>query len=172
MPSLLQELSAVAHSASLPAFQCLVEHQAHRLGFERYGVAVVHDKPDGGAQFSQVDNCPDGYRNAYQDPKWLRVDPVMQFVKKNSVPLAWEQAIYVAEGLGEKWDNQNHYGYGSGFITAFHMPRGCHVVVGFDKAGDLTHTQRAGSEGIGEFLVFSSFVIDAALALMPRSQPI
>jgi DNA-binding CsgD family transcriptional regulator len=170
MSSLLEELSAVAQSSSLPAFQRLVERQAHRLGFERYGVAVVTDQADGTAVFSTVANIPDGYRSSFEDAKLHAQDPVMELLKKSSVPLAWDKSVYLAKGQEGTWDHQNHYGYGSGFAAAFHLPKGRHVVVGFDKAGTLPDSQSKESEAIGEFLVFSSFSIDAALSLIPAPQ--
>ena len=137
-----------------------------RLGFETVSATVVIDHLLGEAEFITVDNTPEQYQDAFQNRQNWRLDPVMQHCKRQSMPIIWSQKTYVAQGLGEKWEEQARYGYGNGIALALHMPEGRHFFLGVDRdqpvpmhAGELTRV-------VADLQLFAVHAQDAALRIL------
>lgn len=114
-------------------FQAEVVGFAKRLGFETVAATVVIDHFLGDAEFIAVDNTPEAYRSAFEKPENWHRDPVAQHCKRQSIPIIWSQATYLAEGQGERWEEQARFGYRNGIALALHMPEGRHFMLGVDR---------------------------------------
>jgi len=114
-------------------FQREVVGFAKWLGFDTVAATVVIDHFLGDAEFIAVDNTPEAYREAFEKPENWHRDPVAQHCKRRSVPIIWDQATYVAEGQGDRWEEQARFGYRSGIALALHMPEGRHFMLGVDR---------------------------------------
>ena len=156
----------VLGSQSRDEFRDEVVGFTKRLGFETVSATVVIDHLLGEAEFITVDNTPQAYRDAFQNRENWRLDPVMQHCKRQSMPIIWSQKTYVAQGLGDKWEEQARYGYRNGIALALHMPEGRHFFLGVDRdqpvpmhAGELTRV-------VADLQLFAVHAQDAALRIL------
>ncbi len=156
----------VLGSQSRDEFRDEVVGFTKRLGFETVSATVVIDHLLGEAEFITVDNTPQAYRDAFQNQQNWRVDPVMQHCKRQSMPIIWSQKTYVAQGLGDKWEEQARFGYRNGIALALHMPEGRHFFLGVDRdqpvpmhAGELTRV-------VADLQLFAVHAQEAALRIL------
>jgi DNA-binding CsgD family transcriptional regulator len=156
----------VLGSQSRDEFRDEVVGFTKRLGFETVSATVVIDHLLGEAEFITVDNTPQAYRDSFQNRENWRLDPVMQHCKRQSMPIIWSQKTYVAQGLGDKWEEQARYGYRNGIALALHMPEGRHFFLGVDRdqpvpmhAGELTRV-------VADLQLFAVHAQDAALRIL------
>lgn len=146
---------------------------AKQLGFETVSAITVVDHPIGDTEFVAVDNAPDAWRDAIEDVEGMRLDPVMQHCKRNSVPIIWDQNTYVSAGLGDLWETQARYGFRSGVCLALHMPEGRHFVLGVDRDQALPRDRGEVTRIVADLQLFAVHAQDAAMrVLVPeRLQP-
>jgi hypothetical protein len=85
-----------------------------------------------------VDNTPNAYKEHFQNFENGRRDPVMQHCKRQSVPIVWNQATYVHQGLGEKWEEQARFGYSNGIAPRVAHARGRHFFLGVERDQPVT----------------------------------
>ena len=111
-----------------------------QLEFETVSTTLVIDHMLGEPEFITVDNTPVAYRQAFKSRQDGRRDPVMQHCKRQSVPMIWNQATYVAVEQGDKWEAQARFGYCTGIALALHMPEGRHFFMGVDRDRALPHS--------------------------------
>jgi DNA-binding CsgD family transcriptional regulator len=142
---------------------------ARRLGFDTVAATVVVDRLLGDAQFITVDNTPRAYKESFLDPQNGRRDPVMQHCKRKSVPIIWDQSTYIAEGLGDKWEEQARFGMGHGICLALHLPEGRHFILGVERdrpaPADATELTRL----VADLQLFAVHAQDAALRILVPS---
>ncbi len=146
---------------------------AKQLGFETVSAITVVDHPVGDTEFVAVDNAPDAWRDAIEDVEGMRLDPVMQHCKRNSVPIIWDQNTYVSAGLGGMWETQARFGFRSGVCLALHMPEGRHFVLGVDRDQALPRDRGEVTRIVADLQLFAVHAQDAAMrVLVPeRLQP-
>ncbi len=161
--------SEVMKTRNRDEFQGEVVAFTQRLGFETVSVTLVIDHMLGEAEFITVDNTPRAFKETFQNPTKGRRDPVMQHCKRASVPIIWDQATYVRDGLGEMWEEQARFGYASGIALALHMPEGRHFFMGVDRdrpvpqdAGELTRI-------VADLQLFAVYAQDAAQRILAPS---
>ena len=158
--------SSVLKSQDLDAFRKEVVAFTRQLGFETVSATVVIDHMLGEAEFITVDNTPQAWKDTFANRTNWRRDPVMQHCKRQSVPIIWNQHTYVREGLGDMWEEQAQFGYGTGIALALHLPEGRHFFMGIDRdrpvpadAGELTRI-------VADLQLFAVFAQDAALRIL------
>ena len=146
---------------------------AKQLGFETVSAITVVDHPVGDTEFVFIDNAPDAYRDVMDDPGAMRLDPVMQHCKRNSVPIIWDQRTYVAAEQGPLWEKQAQFGFRAGICLALHMPEGRHFVLGVDRDQDLPQDVGEVTRLVANLQLFAVHAQDAAMrVLVPeRLQP-
>src|ERR1041384_7867932 len=106
---------------------------AHGRDFDFVGGMAVVDRIGQPSEFFGTHNVTGAYGDIAADPERNRRCPVMQHCKHSSIPLAWDQATYVASGNGALWEEQAAFGYRTGVITALHLPKGRHYAFGVDR---------------------------------------
>jgi DNA-binding CsgD family transcriptional regulator len=136
------------------------------LGFETVAATVVIDHLLGDAEFITIDNTPRAYKQAFQNPHNGRRDPVMQHCKRNSVPIIWDQATYVNQGLGDKWEEQARYGMKSGICLALHMPEGRHFILGVERDQPVPSDPAELTRLVADLQLFAVHAQDAALRIL------
>lgn len=103
------------------------------LGFEWGSVTQVV-----GSRFTDLAlNIPSSYRDLYSSVEQGRRDPVMQFVKTNSAPIAWDGAVYLVAGAASMYEEMAGKGVKAGVCVALHLPSDRHLIVGFERATAL-----------------------------------
>ena len=165
--------SSVLQARSREEFRDEVVRFTHRLGFDTVSAITVIDHGLGKSEFINVDNTPVEFNQTYCDPVLQRRDPVMQHVRRQSVPIVWDQETYVERGLGDLWEHQAGFGYRTGIAMALHLPDGKHFVLGVDREQELPRDTEELQRLVADLQLFAVHAQDAALRLLvpPAQQP-
>lgn len=165
--------SSVLKARDRDEFRAEVVSFAKRLGFETVSAMTVIDHGPGRSEFITVDNTPESYLEAFQDPTSGRRDPVMQHCKKQSVPIIWDKDTYVASGQGPKWEVQAGFGYCTGIAMALHLPEGRHFLIGVDRDLPLPEDGDELQRMVADLQLFAVHAQDTAMRLFvpPTLQP-
>jgi DNA-binding CsgD family transcriptional regulator len=147
-------------------FRSAVVRFAQDMGFGTVAAQTVVDQGMGKSQFICIDNTPSGYADAYVDPALSRRDPVMQHLKRQSVPIIWDQSTYVSSGAIDLWEHQSHFGYATGIAMALHLPDGKHFIFGVDRDQPLTSNVSDLQRIVADLQLFAVHAQDAAMRLL------
>jgi len=144
---------------------------ADGLGFQTVAATTVFDHSVNDSEFDTVDNTPQAWSDYFRDRKTWRADPVMQHIKRQSVPIIWGRNTYGDSGLDDLWEEQAQFGYHSGIALALHMPEGRHFILGVNTDAELTRDRRELTRMVADLQLFAVYAQDAAWrVLMPRPQ--
>lgn len=161
--------SEVLTSRNRDEFECELVGFTRRLGFETMSAMLVIDHTLGEAEFITVDNTPRAHKESFQNPMNGRRDPVMQHCKRRSVPIIWDQSTYVTNGMGDKWEEQAHFGISNGIALALHMPEGRHFFLGVERDRPVPADPSELTRVVADLQLFAVYAQDAALRILaPR----
>lgn len=158
--------TSVLDARSKDEFRSAVVRFAQEMGFETVSAQTVVDHGLGQSEFITVDNTPAAYVNAYDDPSLGRRDPVMQHLKRNSVPIIWDQSTYISTGAIDLWEHQSHFGFATGIAMALHLPDGKHFILGVDRDLPLTSNVAELQRIVADLQLFAVHAQDAAMRLL------
>jgi DNA-binding CsgD family transcriptional regulator len=158
--------SEVLQAKDREAFREAVVRFAQQLGFDTVAAITVVDHGVGGSEFISVDNTPEAYSNAFSDSVFMRRDPVMQHLRRQSVPIVWNRQTYLDQGVGELWEQQAAFGYSTGIAMALHLPEGKHFVLGVDRERPLPADPHALQRLVADLQLFAVHAQEAALRLL------
>lgn len=161
----------VLSSRNRDEFQGEIVAFANRLGFDKVAATVVIDHLLAEPEFIIVDNTPSDYREQFASFSNGRRDPVMQHCKRQSVPIVWGQNTYVANGQGDKWEEQARYGYSNGIALALHMPDGRHFVFGVERDQAVPRDPTELTRIVADLQLFAVHAHEAALRILTPSSP-
>ena len=158
--------SEVLKCSSRDEFQGEIVAFSKRLGFDTVSATVVIDHLLGDAEFLTIDNTPREYKEAFQNPLNGRRDPVMQHCKRQSVPIIWDQATYVQQGVGELWEEAARFGISNGICLALHMPEGRHFILGVERDRPVPMDAIELTRVVADLQLFAVHAQDAALRIL------
>lgn len=158
--------TSVMQARNRDEFRDEVIRFAHKLGFETVSAITIIDHGMGRSEFINIDNTPVDYVEPYADPSSYRRDPVMQHCKRQSVPIIWDQATYLANGAGDLWEEQAGHGYRTGIAMALHMPEGRHFLLGVDRDQALPEDPGELQRIVADLQLFAVHAQDAAVRLL------
>jgi DNA-binding CsgD family transcriptional regulator len=144
---------------------------ASELGFDTVAATAVVDHPLAQPEFVSVNNTPQAYLEAFDDTGRGRVDPVMQHIKRQSVPIVWDQATYVRQGQGALWEHQARFGYRNGIALALHLPDGRHFILGVDRDQPVPAHKGELTRVVADLQLFAVLAQDAALRILLPPPP-
>jgi DNA-binding CsgD family transcriptional regulator len=121
----------VLHAKAVRDFVRISGAFGHSMGFHTMAAMVVTDHSPHLTEFQSVTNAPPDYLPIFEDADSAKLDPVSQYCKRSSSPIAWNQSTYVAAERGDFWEHQAAFGFQSGICVAFHLARGRHFMFGF-----------------------------------------
>jgi DNA-binding CsgD family transcriptional regulator len=156
--AIIETHEAKALKRSLVAF-------THSLDFDTVTAMLVIDQPSAPPSFYVVDNTPAEYLNAYYEPSFIGIDPVMQHCKRSARPIVWDQSTYVGNKVGMLWDQQARYGYRSGIALASHSVGGRHFFLGIDRDQISSLKPKAQIEVVAELEIFAALAQETAVRL-------
>jgi DNA-binding CsgD family transcriptional regulator len=165
--------SSVLEARSREEFRDEVVRFTQQLGFATVSAITVIERGAGRVESIAVDNTPDEFHDTYLDPQLQKRDPVMQHIRRQSVPIIWDQETYVAHGAGELWEQQARFGYSTGIAMALHLPEGRHFLLGVDRDQSLPADPGTLQRVVADLQLFAVHAQDAALRLLlpPTLQP-
>ena len=147
-------------------FRSEVVRFSKALGFNTVSAMAVVDHTVGRSEFVSIDNAPPGYAEAINDVPSMRRDPVMQHCRRHSVPIIWDQATYLSQGLGELWEEQARFGYRTGIAMALHLPEGRHFAMGVERDRPLPTDGGELTRLVADLQLFAVHAQDAALRVL------
>lgn len=157
---------SVLEARSRDEFRGEVVRFAKQLGFETVAAVAIVDRPLDEPEFIEVDNAPEAWREAMQDPQGGRLDPVMQHCKRHSVPIVWDQQTYVNAGVPDLWETQARFGYRAGICLALHMPEGRHFLLGVDRDQALPKHRDEVTRLVADLQLFAVYAQDTAMRVL------
>lgn len=163
---LQQGFTSVLQAGSRDDFRSEVVRFTKALGFNTVSAMAVVDRTVGRSEFVSIDNAPPGYAEAINDVPSMRRDPVMQHCRRHSVPIIWDQATYLSQGLGELWEEQARFGYRTGIAMALHLPEGRHFAMGVERDQPLPTDGRELTRLVADLQLFAVHAQDAALRVL------
>jgi DNA-binding CsgD family transcriptional regulator len=132
-----QDYLDVSESSDRATFERRLVQFVQGLGFDIASAALAVDKPGEGTQFIAIGNTPDAFLEASRDVDQAKRDPVLQRLKTSTLPFVYDQALYVADGAADLWEEQAQFGYRTGISMALHLADGKHFLLGVDRAKPL-----------------------------------
>jgi DNA-binding CsgD family transcriptional regulator len=142
-----------------------------QLGFDTVSAMAVADQFGADPRFEWVANPPEAYRESSESLENARRDPVMQYCKRASVPLIWNQDTYTSAGAGDKWEMQAQFGYRTGIALALHLPEGRHFFIGVDRDQPLPANSAEVTRMVADLQLFAVHAQDAALRILLPPAP-
>lgn len=112
---------------------------AHALSCDTFGGFFMQEGNAAAGSTPRVQgftNVPAGFQT-YFAADAARRDPVMQLMKRSSLPLVWNKDTYVDAGRGDMWEEGASWGMASGMIVAMHLPGGKHFCLGIETSKQL-----------------------------------
>jgi DNA-binding CsgD family transcriptional regulator len=162
---------SVLEARSRDAFRHELDRFTKSMAFETFSAITVVDHALGRSDFIVLDNCPNGFREAMDNPQLHQRDPVMQHCKRQSVPIVWDQATYENNGASELWEAQAGFGYRTGICMALHLPEGRHFLLGMDRSDALPRDSGQLTRMVADMQLFAVHALDTALRiLLPPEQ--
>ena len=118
----------VLHATSLQDLSKRMAAFSEDRGFWRFSATVVTEHSPTLREHQYFTNASADYLPEFEDIVAAHVDPVTQHAFVKSTPLAWDQSHYVQGGQASLWERQAPWGYRSGIVVGFHLPRGRHFL--------------------------------------------
>ena len=128
----LQQFMDVSQSGDLATFQQRLLGFANDLDFGLVNATVVVDRPGKESVFMSVNNTPPEFTEA-TNVELSKRDPVLQRLKHQSTPFAYDQSFYVLKGAADMWEIQAAHGYRTGLAVALHLSNRRHFLLGLDR---------------------------------------
>ena len=158
--------AAVLQAKDRDEFRDEVVRFAHELGFETVAALTVVESGIAGTEVVSIDNTPQAYNEAFFDVHRNRTDPVIQHLRRQSVPIVWDQRTYTEQGLGELWEQQAPFGYRTGIAMALHLPDGKHFLLGVDRHESLPADAAELQRMVADLQLFAVHAQESALRLL------
>lgn len=147
-------------------FRSVVIRFAQRLGFDRVAAMVAVDRPGMSPEFASVHNTPMAFEEGIRDMEMARRDPVMQHIRRNTMPIIWTQKTYLESGAIDVWDVQAQFGYRNGVAMALHMPDGRHFTIGVERDQSLPTDPGELTRMVADLQLFAVHAQDTAMRIL------
>ena len=161
----LQKFMDVSQSNDLPTFQQRLLAFANDLDFGLVNATVVMDRPGKDSVFMSVNNVPLEFAEA-NDVALSKRDPVLQRLKAQSTPFAYDQNFYVLSDAADIWEIQASHGYRTGIAVALHLSNRRHFILGIDREEALPTTDEAVTLLFASLQLLAVHAQDAAMRLI------
>jgi DNA-binding CsgD family transcriptional regulator len=166
----LQRLLDLSQAADGDSFQQQLIELANEMEFGLVSGVVVTEMPGGRAQTVRLGNTPSAFLDSYADPSSSARDPVYQRLKTLSVPVIYDQSLYVRENAADLWEEQASFGYRTGISVALHLPGQRHFVLGLDREQALPKSEVKLMRMLGDLQLLVVHAQETALRLFGKPQ--
>lgn len=162
---LQSDFRSVLDATDRESFRGSVVRVAQSLGFATVSATAVIDKGHA-PEFISVGNIPPNFDEIFDDLEAGKRDPVMQHLRRQSVPILWNQSTYVRQGAGDLWEQQAAYGLRTGIAMALHLPDGNHFLLGVDRDLPLPRDENELTRIVAHLQLFAVHAQDAAFRVL------
>ena len=147
---------------------------AYDLDFGMMSATLVVDRPASAKPvFTTIGNLPAAYLEASGKDSSVKRDPVMQRLKRSSVPFIYSHDTYLDAGVVDLWEEQARFGFKTGVAVALHLPPGDkHFLLGFDRDRPLPSDEGELTQLLASLQLMAVHAQDAAVRLMATPETI
>jgi DNA-binding CsgD family transcriptional regulator len=131
---------------------------------------VVTEMPNGPPHVVRLGNMPSAFLDAFKDIDNSARDPVFQRLKTLSVPVIYDQSLYVRENAADLWEEQAPFGYRTGISVALHLPGQRHFLLGLDREKALPKSEIKLMRMLGDLQLLVVHAQETALRLFGKPQ--
>jgi DNA-binding CsgD family transcriptional regulator len=165
-----QDLIEIGQSSDLRSFERGLVRLAGELDFSLVCGTLVVEQPGDEPLFVSVGNVPRDFADSFADPADSKRDPLLQKLKRLSVPVIYDQATYVNSGAADLWEQQARFGYHTGVAVALHLPNHVHFVLGVDRRDPLPRDDSHLTRLMGDLQLVAVHAQDAAVRLLKQER--
>ena len=162
----LQRYFDISQSEDLPTFERRLIEFSNDFEFGLVNAILVLDQPGKEPAFISVGNTPAAFAPESDDVGVRKRDPVMKRLKSSSVPFAYDQDLYVRNGVADMWERQAVHGYANGIAVALHLKDHKHFLLGVDRREALPANEDQMVSMLASMQLFAVHAQDAALRLL------
>lgn len=166
----LQQFMDVSQASDLPTFERRLLRFANDLDFGFVNATVVVDRPGKESVFMSVNNTPPEFAEA-TDVELSKRDPVLQRLKHQSTPFAYDRSFYASREAADMWEIQAAHGYRTGVAVALHLSNSRHFLLGFDREAPLPKRDDDVTSLLANLQLLAVHAQDAALRLIGAKSP-
>jgi DNA-binding CsgD family transcriptional regulator len=169
---LQSDFRSVLGATDRESFRESVVRVAEKLGFNTVSAVAVVEK-GASSEFVRVGNIPQAFLDAHVDEEASRRDPILRHLKRQSVPILWDQQTFVHSGAADLWEEQAPYGFHAGVAMALHLPDGNHFLLGVDRDRPLPEDEDELTRVVAHLQLFAVHAQDAAFRILvsPENRP-
>jgi DNA-binding CsgD family transcriptional regulator len=161
-----QDYLDVSESSDRATFERRLLRFAQNLDFEIASAVLAINKPGEKAVFISVGNTPEAFLDASRDLDQAKRDPVLKRLKSLSVPVVYDQAMYVSNGAADLWEEQAPFGFRTGISMALHMPEGRHFLLGVDRSQPLPASDDGLTRMIADLQLLAVYAQETAMRVL------
>ena len=166
----LQRLLDLSQAADGDSFQRQLIELAAEMEFGLVTGLVVTEMPGAPTQVVRLGNTPTAFLDSFKDTADSARDPVFQRLKTLSVPVIYDQGLYVRENAGDLWEEQASFGYRTGISVALHLPSHRHFLLGLDRDKALPKSEVKLMRMLGDLQLLVVHAQETALRLFGKPQ--
>lgn len=139
----LQQFVDIAQAPDVETFRRRLVAFANEREFGLVSACMVVEHPGRNStpETFFVSNTPPAFFDSAMSLEDSRRDPVIKRLKQVSVPIVYDQRMYVDGGAADLWDQQAQFGYRTGIAVALHLPNSRHFVLGVDRDKALPRSE-------------------------------
>jgi DNA-binding CsgD family transcriptional regulator len=162
----LQRFVDISQASSTASLKKQLVDIAHDMDFGLVLAVVITDRPGVDSHVARVGNTPEAFESASTNFEGLARDPVNKRLKKLSLPVVYDQNLYVREQAGDLWEEQAPFGYRTGICVALHLPGNRHFLLGMDRETPLPNGDDAMTRMLADLQLLAVHTQDAAIRLL------
>lgn len=166
----LQRLLDLSQAADGDSFQRQLIELASEMEFGLVTGLVVTEMPGSPPQVVRLGNTPTAFLDSFKDTDDSARDPVFQRLKTLSVPVIYDQSLYVRENAADLWEEQASFGYRTGISVALHLPGHRHFLLGLDRDKPLPKSEVKLMRMLGDLQLLVVHAQETALRLYGKPQ--
>ena len=162
----LQRFVDISQASSTASLKKQLVDIAHAMDFGLVLAVVITERPGVDPHVARVGNTPEAFEKASTSFEGLARDPVNKRLKKGSLPVVYDQGLYVKEQAGDLWEEQAPFGYRTGISVGLHLPGNRHFLLGMDRDAPLPKGDEAMTRMLADLQLLAVHTQDAAIRLL------
>jgi DNA-binding CsgD family transcriptional regulator len=166
----LQRLLDLSEAADGESFQRQLIDLGNEMEFGLVSGLVVTEMGASSPQVVRLGNTPSAFLDSFADANDSARDPVFRRLKTLSVPVIYDQSLYVRESAADLWEEQALFGYKTGISVALHLPGHKHFLLGLDRDKALPKSELQLMRMLGDLQLLAVHAQETALRLFGRPQ--
>ncbi len=161
-----QDLLDLNAASDVAVFERELVRVAGAMDFGLVSAALAVERPGRDPLFRMIGNTPAQFLAASRDQDQVRRDPVVQNMRRLSVPFVYDRSTYVNASADDLWEDQAHYGYHTGIAVALHLQAGRHFLLGMDRDVALPDDETRMMRLLADLHLLAVYAQDAAVRLL------